>query len=566
MPSKTKPIVSPSSDVWGNKLNQHLEQLMPDDGGGINKFEQFSQRPTNLTTDDKGKTYLYTQTGNFHQWSGTEWKVLNESVINVKDYGAVGDGFTDDTAAIQKCLNEFNNIYFPKGIYCTGTMNIPSKKSLLGDGDSLSELKNMNNFENHYLYSFDETDITIDSMFLNGNKDGRMPNGAKAWSGSTYQFGITDPGTARKENNIVIKNCKIGGNGFNNIGAVSAKNVTIDNCKFINGRDSGISSNAALQWKVTNCTFDDTMMFPVSFSSNGLRLNWAAYPNPYAGLGLCSDIIISNNIINVGKNSHVDGSIVNAYGIQIDGTKNLLITNNIIRITEGGMYGIRIIPSRETALFDCYNIDIISNRVINESTKATIGIEIWNDENDTEQKNMKVESNTIINNVGSGFIGINILNINRITIANNIINSYLNNKYSIGIRLEEGNANNIDVIQNDISGATIGIQCGDVSNTQTVIQKVRLNSNKVYNNTTNLGLGKGWEFFTQNNYTPNPNYLTPYAIHGDFRLYNSAPTAGMWDIGEIVYASNPVPGSYIGWICTTAGTPGTWKGFGLIEL
>ena len=91
MPNKTKPSVSSSSDVWGNQLNQHLEQLMPDNGGGINKFEQFSQRPTNLGVDDRGKTYLYTQTGNIHQWTGTTWKVLNDSVINVKDYGAVGD-------------------------------------------------------------------------------------------------------------------------------------------------------------------------------------------------------------------------------------------------------------------------------------------------------------------------------------------------------------------------------------------------------------------------------------------------------------------------------------------
>ncbi len=37
--------------------------------------------------------------------------------------------------------------------------------------------------------------------------------------------------------------------------------------------------------------------------------------------------------------------------------------------------------------------------------------------------------------------------------------------------------------------------------------------------------------------------------------------------GEIVYNTNPSPGSYVGWICTQEGTPGpgTWKGFGLIE-
>jgi hypothetical protein len=147
MPTKTKPIVSPSSDVWGNKLNQHLEQLMPDDGGGINKFDKFSDRPNNLTADDKGKTYLYTQTGNFHQWTGTEWKVLNESVINVKDYGAVGDGVVDDTAAIQNLITKTGSfykkdnvlnligaeIYFPNGKYLiSDTLNLYPGTTLRG--------------------------------------------------------------------------------------------------------------------------------------------------------------------------------------------------------------------------------------------------------------------------------------------------------------------------------------------------------------------------------------------------------------------------------------------------
>ena len=127
MPTNRLPTPGQDSGNWGTMLNGFLTQSLDNtNGGGINKFDTFSLRPTTLGADDKGKTYLYTQTGNFHQWSGTEWKVLNESVINVKDYGAVGDGVSDDTAAIQSCLNDASktNLFFPVGRYKISTITI----------------------------------------------------------------------------------------------------------------------------------------------------------------------------------------------------------------------------------------------------------------------------------------------------------------------------------------------------------------------------------------------------------------------------------------------------------
>lgn len=43
------------------------------------------------------------------------------------------------------------------------------------------------------------------------------------------------------------------------------------------------------------------------------------------------------------------------------------------------------------------------------------------------------------------------------------------------------------------------------------------------------------------------------------------PTHGTWGKGDIVYNLNPTAGGYVGWICTAAGSPGTWKGFGAIQ-
>lgn len=44
----------------------------------------------------------------------------------------------------------------------------------------------------------------------------------------------------------------------------------------------------------------------------------------------------------------------------------------------------------------------------------------------------------------------------------------------------------------------------------------------------------------------------------------AAPTIGTWQDGDRVYNTAPAAAGTIGWVCTTAGAPGTWKAFGTI--
>lgn len=46
---------------------------------------------------------------------------------------------------------------------------------------------------------------------------------------------------------------------------------------------------------------------------------------------------------------------------------------------------------------------------------------------------------------------------------------------------------------------------------------------------------------------------------------SAAPVAGTWSQGDIIYNSTPTAGGYVGWVCVSGGTPGTWKGFGAIS-
>ena len=44
-----------------------------------------------------------------------------------------------------------------------------------------------------------------------------------------------------------------------------------------------------------------------------------------------------------------------------------------------------------------------------------------------------------------------------------------------------------------------------------------------------------------------------------------APTSGAFNEGDILWNNSPQPGRFIGWVCTRAGNPGLWSGFGRIE-
>lgn len=46
---------------------------------------------------------------------------------------------------------------------------------------------------------------------------------------------------------------------------------------------------------------------------------------------------------------------------------------------------------------------------------------------------------------------------------------------------------------------------------------------------------------------------------------NTPPVSGSYRKGDFLLSENVTAGGFIGWICTTAGTPGTWKTFGAIS-
>ena len=84
--------------------------------------------------------------GELHMWSGTDWVNAGpfpapagaRGWFNVRDYGAVGDGVADDTAAIQSCITAAganSTIFWPAGKYLvTSKLTMTSDTQWVGVG------------------------------------------------------------------------------------------------------------------------------------------------------------------------------------------------------------------------------------------------------------------------------------------------------------------------------------------------------------------------------------------------------------------------------------------------
>jgi hypothetical protein len=68
--------------------------------------------------------------------------MIKGALVNVLDFGAVGDGVTDDTVAIQNAVATQSSIYFPDGTYLiSGTIGQNSATTWIGNGFDKSIIK-----------------------------------------------------------------------------------------------------------------------------------------------------------------------------------------------------------------------------------------------------------------------------------------------------------------------------------------------------------------------------------------------------------------------------------------
>jgi len=100
--------------------------------------------------------------------------------VSVKDFGATGDGTTDDSAAIQAAINAVfprGTIYFPEGIYYVNSRiyitgaGISGNIEFVGDGGtgSASELRAGPGLSNTIMFTFVDSDCGVRGLYFNAN-------------------------------------------------------------------------------------------------------------------------------------------------------------------------------------------------------------------------------------------------------------------------------------------------------------------------------------------------------------------------------------------------------------
>ena len=61
-----------------------------------------------------------------------------------------------------------------------------------------------------------------------------------------------------------------------------------------------------------------------------------------------------------------------------------------------------------------------------------------------------------------------------------------------------------------------------------------------------------------------PDTVRIFNAAGDL-ISTAPPTFGAFERGDKTWNKAPNAGDYVGWVCVSSGSPGTWKGFGLIQ-
>jgi hypothetical protein len=357
----------------------------------------------------------------------TTAEVKFSEIVSVKDFGAVGDGVTDDTAAMQAAVDAMAGVgavFFPAGTYL-GFVNVPDNTVLYGEGES-SIIKLPNLSTRAAIQSLDTSggndNVQIFRLQINGNRlnqnnlvthginiDGACENWlvTQCKITNTYGHGVQIRGGGVPANSTVADNIRVIDNYFYSCGNPEAgvdgrESIYINQGQFIqildnsldgSGRQgialegSGGASIATRRLIISNNIVRNSLAGGIDDEANngGQLVITSNYVENCPGAGIrvtgnSGDCIVSdNNILNVGTGIDAESAV--------SILSRLTISNNVIKTTTGK--GINVVTP--------YCTSVLDNQL---SNIGTVGI----DTNGDDVTQVRISGNVITTVASEGIV------------------------------------------------------------------------------------------------------------------------------------------------------------------
>jgi hypothetical protein len=255
-------------------------------------------------TGNNASSILYDPSGTGAVQTTVQSKL--RQTVSVKDFGAVGDGTSDDTTEIQAALTAASgtsNVYLPAGTYIvSATIFIPSNTYFFGDGKSSiikmigTEGRNttvvMTGFRNNK-----RENIVIENMQIDFNRTRWAVTGGNqltdAFNGtagySTYQDNDETALSICYSENVLVKNVwaidgykhcidvtapayRTGTDGAT-YDSQPSKNVTLQNCYVSGGGDDNITTHHSTDINIIGCWSENPSGVRIPQNSNCIEID-----------------------------------------------------------------------------------------------------------------------------------------------------------------------------------------------------------------------------------------------------------------------------------------------------
>ena len=306
------------------------------------------------TTTSQASVSVYTPDGTGAVDTNVQAKLRER--VSVKDFGAIGNGVTDDTAAIQLALTAARSVYFPAGTYEAQGLSVPANTVVYGDGASTT-LRDQTAAVARHMFTLAGDNIKLRDMVIEGGQ------GASTSTYYATNTAIVNANDAADYSDIELSGLEIRGWGAGGISIYRPERVY---CHHNYIHDCG--RHGIFYFGGNDSHIHDNHISDMGPGSGGA----APFINAY-GVSLTNDISTASFPQSDGctiKNNRID-NITTWEGIDVHGAVNFEISGNVVTDC---MIGTFLGPSDGTNNSMCDHGVISNNTFTTTATYQRAGI------------------------------------------------------------------------------------------------------------------------------------------------------------------------------------------------